>query len=116
MMKLKFLATGIAPDKYTFQGETLTVYFEEEEEAINFAPLKIGDRLHGVEFEKLNIDGLIAIRDATRDEYGQLNLILCQEAGEGNWTESDWMSSDDYEPGKKYIVEVAEDGEIVDRN
>lgn len=76
-MKIKFLATNNAPDKYSFSGDTITIFHNDESESVDLSPFEEGDQFEGVEPEVLNLTGIFAIRAVERAE-GELHVTLCQ--------------------------------------
>jgi len=92
-MKIKFLATGTAPDTYTITGET-----------VNGIDLSIVE--HGGKFLGSDVTRAAGIRDAVRDEHGELWVTLCQQVGPGHWTESDWFDAKDYAPEAIYVIKL----------
>ena len=90
-MRLKFLATGTAPDTYMISDET-----------INSIDLSIIE--HGGKFLGSDETRAAGIREAVRDENGELWATLCQQVGPGHWTESVWIDADDYDPEAVYVV------------
>lgn len=98
-MKIKFLATGIAPDKYQFSGEKITIDGIEYDLSI----VREGDKFIGLE------DGNTAIRDVDRVD-GELYVTLCQKAPKGHWRGIDkYIDSEDYNPNELYIREISEE-------
>ena len=119
-MKIKFLATAKAPEKYEFKGEVVKAFYKGKSEEFDLSDLEHGDvfgnifdidnpRL-GCEPQELDLHGGLVIRDAWRDSGGELNVLLCQEAGVGHWRSSPgWFNADNYDPDKVYIKEVRQD-------
>lgn len=96
-MKIKFLATGIAPEKYEFDGEKVIA----DGVVYDLSSIKEGDSFIG--FEN---DELFAVRDAERIN-GELYVTLCQKAPSGHWRGIDeWIDAEDYSPDKLYIKEI----------
>lgn len=92
-MKVKFLATGTAPTYYEISGET-----------INGIDLSIIE--HGGQFVGNDETKTAGIRNAQRDEHGELWVTLTQEVGPGHWTESAWFDADSYAPDTVYVVKL----------
>ena len=90
-MRLKFLATGSAPEQCTITNET-----------VNGIDLSVIE--HGGEFVGNDATRAAGIRDAVRDDSGTLWVTLCQEVGPGHWTESGWIDAEDYDPEAVYVV------------
>ena len=128
-MKIKFLATAKESD-YEFEGETVT---------INGEPLDLSEFPEDGKFEGVEGDENRIIRNVERtdDLYVTLcqappvtkvtyikdgestTLPAGAEAPEydkkiehrgGNWAESDWIDSNDYDPNELYIKEVSNEG------
>ena len=106
-MQIKFLATGRAFD-YTINGET-----------VNGFDLSVIE--HGGKFIGSEETREAGIRNAERDEAGELWVTLCQappvtkiirgvEMREGDWRESDWIDAANYDPETLYIVDVTPGG------
>ena len=97
MMKIKFKATPSAPE-YDIQGETINGF--------DLSPLEHGGKFMGNEQTKE-----AAIRDAYRDEQGELHVTLCQSViasqypnRRADWRDSVEIDADDYEQGKCYVT------------
>ena len=113
-MKLKFKATNNAPE-YDIQGETINGF--------DLSPLEHGGEFMGNEQTKET-----GIRDAYRDEQGELHVTLKQSVIASQYPErsAHWRGGDteidgsDYEQGKCYVkptgvddLEEGKDYEIV---
>lgn len=97
-MKLKFLATGIAPTFYEFEDEKIIF----NGESFDLSVFEEGDIFEGIEHE------MQAIREVERID-GELYVTLCQEAPAGHWRGTDeWINSTEYNPNKMYIREATE--------
>lgn len=97
-MKLKFLATGTAPEIYEFDGEKI-IYSGESYDLSVFE--------EGDEFLEVEDNG---IRDIQRID-GVLHVTLCQKAPPGHWRGIDeYIDSSFYNPENLYIKEVNADG------
>lgn len=103
-MKIKFLATGMSPDKYQINGEVLTAFIGNETLALDFSLLETGDEFQGVETELINPSQVV--RTAYRDELGELHLTLCQAVGSGDWVESPWLDAAEFVSERSYVGEV----------
>jgi hypothetical protein len=112
-MKFKLLATGQSPDHYTFDGETITAHQGGLQESVDLSALEQGDRFDGIEPEVLTLPGSQIIRDAYRDEHGELHVTLCQAAGNGHWRESLEYDASEYVPGRRYIRAIV-NGELIE--
>lgn len=94
-MKIKFLATGIAPQFYEFNGEKITF----NGETFDLSLFEEGDIFEGIEGE---IQG---IREVKRID-GELYVTLCQKAPKGHWTGKDeYIDSNNYNTNTLYIRE-----------
>lgn len=99
-MRIKFLATGTAPEKYEFDGEKIITDGIEYDLSV----FREGDKFMGLE------SVIQVIRDIERIE-GELYITLCQKAPKGNWRGIDeWIDSNDYDSNTLYIEEVEIDG------
>ena len=112
-MKIKFKATSNAPE-YDIQGETINGF--------DLSPLEHGGEFIGDEQTKE-----AGIRDAYRDEQGELHVTLKQSViasqyptRPAHWRESDEIDAEKYEQGKCYVtptgvadLEKGKDYEIV---
>lgn len=92
-MKIKFLATGKAPDTYTIESETIN--------GIDLSIIEHGEKFIGNDETKE-----AGICNAERDENNELWITLQQEVGPGHWIESDWIETEDYDPTKIYVVKL----------
>ena len=128
-MKIKFLATAKEAD-YKFEGETVNI----NGEALDLTEFPQDGKFEGVEGDENRI---IRNVERTDDLYVTLcqappvtkvtyikdgkstTLPSDAEAPEydkkiehrgGNWTESDWIDSNDYDPNELYIKEVSNEG------
>lgn len=97
-MKLKVLATGMAPDYYTVNGEVITAHLNGVSEEYDLTTFPEDGVFQGAE----QISGVNAIRNVTREE-GILKVTLCQQVGPGHWTESEWMDGADYDPDSIHV-------------
>lgn len=98
-MKIKFLATGMAPEKYEFDGDKIII----DGEIYDLSIFREGDVFDGLEGE------LQAIRAVERIG-GELYVTLCQKAPAGHWRGIDeWIDSNDYNPQKLYIRQATEE-------
>lgn len=95
-MKIKFIATGIAPEKYEFEGEK--VIFNGE--VYDLSIFEEGDAFEGIDGE---VQGIRAVERID----GELYITLCQKAPQGHWTGKDlaYIDAKDYNPNKLYIRE-----------
>ena len=95
-MKIKFMATGIAPDRYEFDGEKITF----DNETFDLSAFEEGDIFQGIEHE------MQVIRAVERIE-GELYITLCQKSPVGHWTGDGigYIDATEYDPEKSYIRE-----------
>jgi len=127
-MKIKFLATAKDAD-YEFEGETVRI----NGETLDLSEFTKDGKFEGVEGDT---DRIIRNVERTDDLYVTLcqappvtkvtyikggkstTLPVDAEAPEydkkiehrgGNWTESDWIDSNDYDPNELYIKEVSDE-------
>ena len=93
-MKIKFLATGTAPEKYEFDGYKIII----DGEAFDLSQ----------EFEDEELP--FGVRDV-KNVDGEIYATLCQKAPKGHWTGEgiDYIDSKDYDPEKLYIRERTPD-------
>lgn len=95
-MKITFLATGTAPDKYEFNEEKVSF----DGAIYDFSEFKEGDV-----YEFLTP----FIRGVNRIE-GELYVTLCQRAPEGHWRGTgEWIDSGEYNPNALYIRQVTQE-------
>ncbi len=98
-MKIKFLATGVAPEIYELDGEKIIIDGIEYDLAV----FEEGDVFEDLEDENSYI------RDIKRID-GELYVTLCQQAPPGHWRGTDeWIDSSDYNPNKLYIRKISEE-------
>lgn len=98
-MKIKILATGMAPDYYTINGEVITAHLNGRTEQYDLTAFPEGGVFQGAD----QIDSVNAIRHIERTN-GELKVTLCQQVGPGHWKESDWMESTAYNPDAINVV------------
>ena len=102
-MKIKFLATGVAPNVYEFDGEKIIIDGIEYDLSV----FEEGDVFEGENNH---------IRDVQRID-GELYVTLCQKAREGHWRGIDeYIDSNDYNPDTLYIREISEDELLEEQN
>jgi len=116
-MKIKFLPIPKAPSNYSFEGQKMTVSYKDKSETFDFSDLPnefiIDDYKNSpiLIVDELELRSSQICRDLHK-EGGEIHLVLCQQVTiiNGNWTESDWIDSDDYDPNELYIKEVTNEG------
>ena len=128
-MKIKFLATA-KEASYEFNGETVTI----NGEALDLSEFPQEGVFEGIEEDEKRIVRNVERADelyvtlcqsppVTKVTYikggESTTLPADSEAPEhdkkiehlgGNWTESDWIDSNDYDPNELYIKEVTNEG------
>lgn len=103
-MKIKFLATGMAPTHYSFSGDVVTAHYNGQGEGFDLSDLQHGDQFQGVSVDDLSLSPGHVIRKAERDSNGELHLTLCQRVGPGHWEEGAEIDVADYDPAKIQVV------------
>lgn len=103
-MKIKFIPTGNAPDYFTFYGDIVTAHHNGVSEDFNFVGFEPTDSFTGLRVDSLDIPWRQIIREASRDESGELHVTLCQRTGAGHWAEGPEIDSDDYSPENINVV------------
>lgn len=97
-MKLQFRATGTGPTSHSISGETIN--------GLDLSPLQHGDRFTGSEATQA-----AGIKDAYRDESGELYVTLkkCTISSKipgmpAHWRAKDeWIDSSEYDPEVCYV-------------
>jgi hypothetical protein len=103
-MKLHFLATGDAPERYSFSGDTITAEKNGVSEQFDLSALQHGDPWPGVVVDDLPLSPRHIVRHAERDAQGELHVTLCQAVGPNNWIEQDgWIDAEQYDPNVCYV-------------
>lgn len=92
-MKIKFLATGSAPESYEFDNEKIKI----NDEWHDLSDFEEGDMYYG------EIPGIRAVERID----GELYVTLCQQAPPGHWTGRDmeYIDASEYDSNKLYIRE-----------
>ena len=122
-MKIKFEAWKSAPE-YDISGNVITAEYNGKSETVDLSGFPEDAKWEGGELESItDLSPSNVIVDVFHD--GELHVTLCQkvpvafttkhgdreiEHQTGDWVESDWIDSDDYEKGKLYIKEVSNEG------
>lgn len=99
-MKIKFLATGMAPTHYSFNGEVVMAHHNGQSEDFDLSGLAEGDQFQGVGVDTLELAPGHVLRNAYRDSNGELHLTLCQQVGPGHWQEGVEFDVTEYDPAK----------------
>lgn len=102
-MKLVFISTNNSPDYYTFDGDAITAHYKGDSEAFDLSELETGGRFDGVEPDKLSLRHRQIIRDAHRDDDGELHVTLCQAVGPGHWGRSEEIDVSKYDPDAIHV-------------
>jgi hypothetical protein len=103
-MKLHFLATGDAPERYSFDGDTITAEKNGVSEQFDLSTLQHGDPWPDVVVDDLPLSPGHVVRHAERDAQGELHVTLCQAVGSNDWTEQDgWIDASEYDPNTCYV-------------
>lgn len=111
-MKLLFIPTGNAPSHYSFDGDVVTAHHDGQTESFDLSALTASDQFQGVELDTLTGPAPSqVIRDAYRDEAGELHVTLCQQvvAGQYPGMRADWRTGNEidasqYDPNVCYCV------------
>lgn len=105
-MKIRFLATGIAPKQYEFKGETIVI----DDKTYDLSVFDEGDIFEWVEGD------IQSIRAVKRID-GELYVTLCQQAPQGHWRGIDeWIDSSEYDPDAMYIQQITSDCAMQERD
>jgi hypothetical protein len=113
-MKLHFLATGDAPERYSFDGDTITAEQNDQSESWDLSSLQTGGKFQGITVDTLSLAPGHVIRGAYRDSGGELHVTLCQAVGANDWAEQDGeIDAADYDPAVAYVqlVGIKRNGE-----
>jgi hypothetical protein len=103
-MKLHFLATGDAPERYSFDGDTITAEKNGVREQFDLSALQHGDPWPGVVVDDLSLSPGHVVRHAERDAQSELHVTLGQAVGPNDWTEQDgWIDASEYDPNTCYV-------------
>lgn len=115
-MKLHFLATGDAPERYSFDGDQITAHRNGQSESFDLSGLETGGEFLGVSVDTLTLAAGHIIRDASRDSNGELHVTLCQAVGPNHWTEGEGeIDASNYNPSMPYVQLVSvERGDVSD--
>ena len=89
-MKIKFLATGNAPD-YIIDDDIIN--------GIDLSMLAAEDQ-----FVSTDDTRAAGVRHAERDANQELWVTLTQAVGPGHWSESSWIDAANYDPDAVYAV------------
>ena len=103
-MKITVLATGNAPTHYSFSGDTITAHYDGLAEDFDLSVIQSDNKFTGVSVDSLNLRDSQIIRDAYRDESGELHAIICQQVGSGHWEAGPEIDAADYQPDGINVV------------
>jgi hypothetical protein len=102
-MKITLLPTGTPVTHYAFSGETITAFCKGEQEDFDLASLVASAEFQSVVVDTLDTSSSQVIREAYRDDAGELHVTLCQGVGSGHWEASDEIDSESYNPDTAYV-------------
>jgi hypothetical protein len=102
-MKITVIPTATAVTHYAFSGETITAFCKGEQEDFDLSSLVAGAEFQSVSADTLDAHPSQIIREAYRDEAGELHVTLCQGVGPGHWESSDVLDSASYKPDTVYV-------------
>jgi len=109
-MKIQFIPISRKTPTYSFLGEKITVYHENQSEEIDISDFPESAVFKGVEPYNISLKGTHIIRNIERKD-GELYVSVCkQHPPRGHWLESDWIDAQDYKKGELYIKEVNNEG------
>ena len=97
-MKITVIPTGNAPNYYSFSGEVITAYYDGEAESFDLSVIPADGTFTGVGVDTLSLPASQILRDAYRDDVGELRVTLCQKVGSGHWEAGITFDSADYNP------------------
>ena len=84
-MKITVIPTGTPVTHYAFSGETITAFCKGEQEDFDLSSLVASADFQSVVVDTLDTSPSQIIREACRDEAGELHVTLCQGVGSGHW-------------------------------
>jgi len=103
-MKITVIPTGTPVTHYDFSGETITAFCKGEQEDFDLSLLVASAEFQSVVVDTLDTSPSQIIREAYRDDAGELHVTLCQGVGSGHWEASDVLDSASYDPEKIYVT------------
>jgi len=103
-MKITVLPTGNAPSHYSFDGDIITAYYDGLTEDFDLSVIQSGAEFTSVGVDTLKLPARQVIRDAYRDESGELHVTICQNAMSGDWEAGPEIDAADYQPDKINVV------------
>jgi hypothetical protein len=102
-MKITLIPTGTPVTHYAFNGETITAFCKGEQEDFDLSSLRSNAEFQSISVDTLDTSPSQVIREAYRDESGELHVTLCQGVGSGHWEASDKLDSESYNPDTAYV-------------
>ena len=102
-MKITVIPTGTPVTHYAFSGETITAFCKGEQEDFDLSSLVASAEFQSISVDTLDTSHSQIIREAYRDDAGELHVTLCQGAGSGHWEASDVLDSASYNPDTVYV-------------
>ena len=103
-MNITVIPTATPVTHYAFSGETLTAFCKGEQEDFDLSLLVASAEFQSVVVDTLDTASSQIIREAYRDESGELHVTLFQGVGSGHWEASDVLDSANYDPEKIYVT------------
>jgi len=102
-MKITVMPTGTPVTHYAFSGETITAFCAGEQEDFDLSSLVASAEFQSVVVDTLDTPPSQIIREAYRDDAGELHVTICQSVGPGHWEASDVLDSASYNPDIVYV-------------
>ena len=84
-MKITVIPTDTPVTHYAFNGETITAFCKGEQEDFDLSSLVASAEFQSVVVDTLDTSPSQIIREAYRDDAGELHVTLCQGVGSGHW-------------------------------
>ena len=103
-MKITVIPTDTPVTHYAFNGETITAFCKGEQEDFDLSSLVASAEFQSFVVDKLDTLPNQFIREAYRDDAGELHVTLCQGVGSGHWEASDVLDIANYDPEKIYVT------------
>ena len=102
-MKITVIPTDTPVTHYAFSGEIITAFVNGEQEDFDLSSLVASAEFQSVVVDTLDTSPSQIIREAYRDDAGELHVKLCQGVGSGHWEASDVLDSANYNPDTVYV-------------
>ena len=102
-MKITVIPTSTPVTHYAFNGETITAFCKGEQEDFDLSSLVASADFQSVVVDTLDTSPSQIIREAYRDDAGELHVTLCQGVGSGHWEASGALKSASYDPDTVYV-------------